>query len=64
MPEPDHTTYALGRVEAKVDILLQRTDGYEVRLRAVEKKQNWLAGVGAAVTLFVGKLSFQAHGLS
>lgn len=37
----------LGRIEAKVDILLNRSENQENRLRAVERKQWWATGAAA-----------------
>jgi len=46
----------LGRVDGKVDILLSRTDNFDKRLRSVEQRQWWLAGLGAAVAFGAAKL--------
>lgn len=55
----DELQRAMGRVEAKVDLLLERSGGYEKRLGAVEKKVYWASGVSAVLayiaTNFIGK---------
>ena len=45
----DDLQRAMGRVESKVDILLDRTEGYEKRIHAVEKKVWYASGVSAVL---------------
>lgn len=47
---------AIGQVEAKVDILLERTAGYELRLGAVEKKVYWASGASAVIAFIASHL--------
>lgn len=55
----DELQRAMGRVEAKVDILLDRTGAYDKRISAVEKKVWWSSGASAVIaflaTNFIGK---------
>lgn len=47
----------LGRVEAKVDVLLERTAAQDYRLRVVERKQWFTSGsIAVAVALLVPKI--------
>jgi hypothetical protein len=48
----DELQRAMGRVESKVDILLERTAAYEKRIGAVEKKV-WYASGASAVLAFI-----------
>lgn len=48
----DDIQRSLGRVEAKVDLLLERSDAYDRRLGAVEKKV-WYASGASAVLAFI-----------
>ena len=45
----DEMQRSLGRLESKVDLLIDRTDKYDERLGAVEKKVWWASGVAAAI---------------
>lgn len=47
----------VGRIEAKVDVLLDRTAAHDVRLRIVERRQ-WFTsgGIAIAVTLLLPKI--------
>jgi hypothetical protein len=40
----------MGRVEAKIDLLLGRSDAHDQRISAVEKKVWWASGAAAIVT--------------
>lgn len=55
----DDIQRSMGRVEAKVDLLLERTEGYEKRLSSVEKKVWYGSGVAAVLayvaTNIIGK---------
>ncbi len=48
----DELQRAMGRVEAKVDLLLERSGTYDKRLSAVEKKV-WYASGASAVVAFI-----------
>lgn len=48
----DELQRSLGRVEAKVDTLLERTAGFDTRITAVEKKV-WYASGASAVIAFI-----------
>jgi hypothetical protein len=48
----DELQRSLGRVEAKVDTLLERTAGFDTRITAVEKKV-WHASGASAVVAFI-----------
>lgn len=55
---------ALGRIESKVDTLLERDLDKEVRLRALETRGAWIAGAGAvlgAVGGFLSSVLFGKH---
>lgn len=43
----------VGRLDGKMDVLLQRTAGFEARITAVEHKVWWVSGVAAAVMALV-----------
>jgi hypothetical protein len=45
---------ALGRVEAKVDQLLEQDRGFEQRLAKVEHKVTWFSGAAAVIGTLVG----------
>lgn len=53
MSEDEQRT--LGRLETKIDQLLERTGDQEQRIRRVESKLHWYSGVIAA---FVGVFTF------
>jgi len=40
---------SMGRVESKVDLLIERTDAYDKRISAVEKKVWWSSGAAAVI---------------
>lgn len=46
----DELQRAMGRVEAKVDLLIERTGKYDTRISAVEKKVWWSSGAAAVIT--------------
>lgn len=48
----DEIQRSLGRVEAKVDLLLERTNGFDTRLSKVEKKV-WYASGASAVIAYI-----------
>jgi len=48
----DDMERSMGRVEAKVDLLLERTGVFEKRISAVEKKV-WYASGASAVLAFI-----------
>lgn len=57
---------AIGQLEGKVDAFIKqmavaddRTNGIETRVRKVEGRQYWLAGVGAAFGMIAG--AFGVH---
>lgn len=52
----DELQRAMGRVESKVDILLERTGVYERRLTSVEKRVWWGSGVAAVVAFIASNL--------
>lgn len=43
----------VGKIDGKVDILLDRTKQFDARLSAVEKKVWWASGATAAVTFII-----------
>lgn len=54
---------AIGRIEGKIDAFIKqmethdtRTTDIEVRLRSVENKQWWMAGVGSIIGMLLGAL--------
>lgn len=55
----DEIQRAMGRVEAKLDLLLDRSDAHDTRISAVEKKVWWATGASAVITFvatnFLGK---------
>ncbi len=55
----DELQRAMGRVEAKVDLLIERTGTYDKRISAVEKRVWWSSGAAAVVayiaTNIIGK---------
>jgi len=48
----DELQRSMGRVEAKVDLLIERTGGFDKRISAVEKRV-WYASGASAVVAFV-----------
>jgi hypothetical protein len=56
-PPTDTVPYILGQLVSKVDTLLHRTDGYDKRIAAVERKQWWLSGASAVLGFVIAKLS-------
>lgn len=48
----DDVQRSLGQIEAKVDILLSRSDAFDKRIAAVEKKV-WYASGASAVLAFL-----------
>lgn len=52
----DDVQRSLGQIEAKVDILLERTSAYEKRIGAIEKKVWWSSGAAAIIAFVVTKL--------
>ena len=53
MSEDEQRT--LGRLETKIDQLLERTSDQEQRIRSVESKLHWYSG---GVAVFVGVFTF------
>lgn len=55
----DELQRAMGRVEAKVDLLIERTGSYDKRISAVERKMWWSSGAAAVIafitTNIIGK---------
>jgi len=47
---------ALGRIEGKLDDLLDSREDQEKRIRALESKSAWMAGAAAAVGAVAGIL--------
>ena len=45
----DELQRAMGRVESKVDLLIERTGAYDKRISAVEKKVWWSSGAAAVI---------------
>jgi hypothetical protein len=43
----------VGKIDAKVDVLLDRTKGFDNRLRTVEHRQWWASGAAAVAGFFV-----------
>lgn len=56
----DELQRSLGKIEAKVDILLERSSSQDKRISAVEKKVWWSTGVGA-VLAFIGSNLLGKH---
>lgn len=52
----DDLQRSLGRVESKVDILLERTGAYEKRIGAIEKKVWWSSGAAAIVAFIATRI--------
>jgi hypothetical protein len=52
----DELQRSMGRVEAKVDLLIERTGGYDKRLSAVEKRVWWSSGAAAVIAFFTTKV--------
>ncbi len=53
----DETQRSLGRVEGKLDLLIDRTHGFDERLNSVEKKVWWLSGIAALGSVLFGKFT-------
>ena len=55
----DEVQRSLGRVESKIDMLLDRHETFDKRLGSVEKKVYWFSGASAfaayLVSTFLGK---------
>lgn len=49
----DEMQRSMGRVEAKLDLLLERSGSHDKRIGSLEKKVWWSSGVGAAVAFIV-----------
>lgn len=47
---------AMGRVEAKIDLLLDRSEVHDKRITAVEKRVWYGSGVAAAITFIATKI--------
>lgn len=47
---------SVGRLESKVDILLERTKGFDTRLSAVEKKVWYGSGIAAVLAFISSRL--------
>lgn len=47
---------AMGRVESKMDLVLERTAGHEKRLSKVERMQWWASGAVGVVAFFAAKI--------
>lgn len=52
----DDIQRSLGQIEAKVDILLSRTDAYDKRIGAVEKRVWWASGASAVLAFIATHL--------
>ena len=57
----DDLQRAMGRVEAKVDILLDRARSDDKRITAIEKKVWWASGASAVVAFIATKLPGLSH---
>lgn len=54
MSQPDTELYSrLGNIEAKVDILLSRSTGYEKRLSKLERFEARVAGIALVVSIVI-----------
>jgi len=52
---------AMGRVEAKIDLLLDRSEVHDKRITAVEKRVWYGSGVAAAITFIATKIMGNGH---
>jgi hypothetical protein len=52
----EHPLMVLGRVEGKVDLVLDKLSGHDKRISAVEKKVWYAAGAGAVLSAFAVKI--------
>lgn len=52
----DELQRAMGRVEAKVDLLIERTGAYDKRISAVEKRVWWASGASAVLAFIATHL--------
>lgn len=52
----DELQRAMGRVEAKVDLLIERTGNFDKRISAVEKRVWWASGASAVVAFIATHL--------
>lgn len=52
---------SIGRVEGKIDLILDRTHGLDARLSAVEKKVWYGSGIAAALAFIVTRLTSGSH---
>jgi hypothetical protein len=52
----DELQRAMGRVEAKVDLLIERTSKYDDRLSKVEKRVWWASGASAVLAYIATNL--------
>ena len=48
--------FMLGRLESKVDMLLQASASYDKRITTVERKQYWMSGAGAVLGAIAAKI--------
>lgn len=61
MTEEISVERALGRVEGKIDMILEALPKLTARQLSNEQKIHYGYGVAAALTLFAGKLAFWPH---
>lgn len=57
----DDVQRSLGQIEAKVDILLERTAAFEGRIGAVEKKVWWSSGAAAVIAFIATRITGLSH---
>lgn len=59
--KPTEHARALGRIESKVDLLIQNTSDQEGRIRGLEKSRSWVRGGLAVLGALWGVFTFFFH---
>lgn len=54
----EHPLIVLGRVEGKVDLILNKLASHDNRISSVETKVYWASGVGAVLSVIAAKLGW------
>jgi hypothetical protein len=52
----EHSLMTLGRIEGKVDLIIDKLSGHDKRIAAVEKKVWYAGGVAAVLSVIAAKL--------
>ena len=58
MSDMNEINRKVGEIDANVKTLLKRTEGFDTRLSAVEKKVWWASGASSIVAFFIAHIGF------